>query len=68
MLFQTSPGTNGAAASSTADTPPSTGSSAPHSSAEPQQDTYWALRCGLARHLPKLHDAAQVMAQIGERM
>lgn len=72
MLFQTTSGTNGAAASSAADTPHSTSTDqifrTPHSSTEPQKDTYWALRWGLARHLPKLHDAAQVVAQIGERM
>ena len=28
----------------------------------------YAQRWGLVRHLPKLHDAAQVVAQIGERM
>lgn len=43
-------------------------SHAQHSGAMPEGETYWAQRWGLVRHLPKLHDAAQVVAQIGERM
>lgn len=72
MALKTTPGTTGAAASSAADAPPSTDTDKDfhtlHRSAEPQSDPYWAQRWGLVRHLPKLHDAAQVVAQIGERM
>jgi hypothetical protein len=32
------------------------------------QLTYWAKRWGLVRYLPNLHDAALLLAQIGERL
>ena len=72
MALNKTPGTTGAAALSAADAPHSTDTDKDfhtlHRSAEPQSDPYWAQRWGLVRHLPKLHDAAQVVAQIGERM
>ena len=72
MAQQTTPGTTCVAASSAAGTPSSTDSDkdfhALHSSAEPKNDTYWAERWSLGRHLPKLHDAALLVVLIGGRM
>jgi len=72
MALKTTPGTTGAAASSAADAPPWTDTDKDfhtlHRSAEPQSDTYWAQRWGLVRHLPKLHDAALFLVQIGGQL
>lgn len=72
MALNKTPGITVAAASSAADAPHSSvteqNSHAQHSGAMPERETYWAKRWSLVRHLPKLHDAALFVAQIGGRM
>lgn len=72
MAQQTTPGTTCVAAWSAAGTPPSTDSDKNFhtldSSAEPKNDTYWAERWSLGRHLPLIHDAALFVVRIGGRM